>query len=74
LNDIRERIAHITPAGRLETQDAFEERLVRFHDLTPLPLIPEERDWDEAVNAAYDRQSEGIAYREREWPTEELAS
>ena len=65
LTDLRERIFHIHPNGRIENQDEFDKRLVAFHGLTPPPLLQRPGDWEVAVAEAYKKQASGIAYRER---------
>jgi uncharacterized protein (DUF488 family) len=72
LPQIHDHIHHIGASGSIESQAMLEARLVSHHGLTPLPLIPDEKDWATAVREAYALQSAAIAYREKAWPTEEL--
>lgn len=68
LSDLRSRIAHIHGDGSLEEQDAFDERLVDKHETAPPPLLRNPSLWEAAVAAAYAKQGDAIAYRER-YPT-----
>ncbi|PUB13717.1 DUF488 domain-containing protein [Yoonia sediminilitoris] len=65
LPDLRNSISHIHTDGAVEDQAQFEQRLVKFHGLTPPPLLQRPGDWDAAVVEAYKKQAAGIAYRER---------
>lgn len=65
LPDLRSRISHIHTDGSVESQDDFEERLVRYRDTAPPPLLRHPGDWESAVSLAYQQQGEAIAYRER---------
>lgn len=65
LYDLHPHIKHIHCDGSVETQQEFDERLVSFQNLTPPPLLQRPGDWERAVALAYERQGDGIAYRER---------
>lgn len=65
LGALRDTIAHIHTDGAVETQAAFDARLVALHGLTPPPLLSAPGDDERALALAYDRQADAIAYRER---------
>lgn len=65
LPDLREVISHIHTDGSVEAQEQFDERLVEFHNSAPPPLLRRPGDWERAVSLAYERQGNGIAFRER---------
>lgn len=65
LNDLRSRIVHIHSDGSLECQGSLDERLVSKHETAPPPLLRNPNLWDSAVSAAYIKQADAIAYRER---------
>ena len=71
LDDIRPRIAHIHGDGQIEDQQAFEARLVEFYGLTPPPLLQQPGDWERALETAYNKQGDGIAFQERYPPSSE---
>lgn len=64
LTDLRDQIAHIHTDGRIESHVKFEQRLVAHHNLTPLPLLSGDLQWDAALCEAYDKQSSLIAFTE----------
>ena len=65
LGALRDTIAHIHTDGAVETQAAFDARLVALHGLTPPPLLSAPGDDERALALAYDKQADAIAYRER---------
>jgi hypothetical protein len=65
LGDLRDATAHIHTDGAVETQPAFDARLVALHGLTPPPLLSAPGDDARALARAYERQADAIAYRER---------
>lgn len=65
LAEIRHEIRHIHGNSRLESQDDLETRLVALHNLTPPPLLSVPGDWDRALEKAYLRQAESIAFQEQ---------
>lgn len=64
LPEVRDRISHIHTDGHTETQMELEDRLVALHNLKPLPLLGEERSWEQVLSEAYNRQSSRIAFTE----------
>ena len=71
LPQLRDRITHIHGDGKLETQEDFDERLVKHHGTAGPPLLRQPGDWEQAVEAAYTKQASAIAYRERGWDNRE---
>jgi uncharacterized protein (DUF488 family) len=65
LPDLHDIISHIHTDGSIETQEQFDERLVRHYNLAPPPLLSQPGDWDKSVALAYEKQGNAIAYRER---------
>jgi hypothetical protein len=71
IGPLRDSITHLHTDGRRETQPELDERLVALHGLTPMPLLAGPNAWSAAVERAYSKQAEAIAYREK--PTEARA-
>ncbi len=65
LNDMQERICHIRGDGSVETQAELDRRLLDLFKLTPPPLLSDAADWAKAVEQAYSKQGDAIAFREK---------
>jgi len=64
LPEIKSAISHIHINGRVETQEQFEDRLVKIHNRQSVPLLGERRPWESLLQEAYDKQSCAIAFSE----------
>ncbi len=64
IGDLPCAVAHIHTDGRVEHQPDLDARLVALHGLTPPPLLSVPGDWETAVQTAYERQADAIAWRE----------
>lgn len=59
-------VRHLKHEGGWEPQRAVEKRLVHLMKLAPPPMLDGEAEWQQAIDAAYDKQNRRIGFTEPE--------